>query len=95
MNNKKIATTAISSILALSVLTVTSVNAVPTQPTAWEKCAGIAKTGMNDCGSLNGSHSCAGQATIDNDDNEWVYVPKGTCEKITGGVVKAVKPAKK
>jgi hypothetical protein len=28
-------------------------------------------------------------------DAEWVYVPKGTCSKITGGVVKAEKPAKK
>lgn len=95
MNTKTIATAAISSILALGVLTATSANAVPNQPTAWEKCAGIAKAGKNDCGSLNGSHNCAGQATTDNDDNEWVYAPKGTCEKITGGVVKAEKPAKK
>ena len=95
MNTKTIATTAISSILALGALTVTNANAVPNQPTAWEKCAGIAEAGKNDCGALNGSHNCAGQATIDNDDNEWVYVPKGTCDKITGGVVKAEKPAKK
>ena len=95
MNTKTIATTAISSVLALGVLTATSVNAVPNQPTAWEKCAGITKAGKNDCGSLNGSHNCAGQALTDNDDNEWVYMPKGTCEKITGGVVKAEKPAKR
>ena len=94
MNTKTIATTAISSILALGFLTVTTANAVPNQPTAWEKCAGIAKAGKNDCGALNGSHNCAGQATADNDDNEWVYLPKGTCEKVTGGVVKAEKPAK-
>jgi uncharacterized membrane protein len=94
MNTKTIATTAISSILALGVLTATSANAVPNQPTAWEKCAGIAMAGKNDCGALNGSHNCAGQATIDNDANEWVYLPKGSCEKIIGGVVKAEKPAK-
>ena len=95
MKNQKIASAAISSILALVVLTATSANAVPNQPTSWEKCAGIAKAGKNDCGALNGSHNCAGQATKNNDVSEWVYVPKGTCEKITGGVVKAVKPAKK
>jgi len=95
MNTKKVATTAISSILALGVLTATTANAVPNQPTAWEKCAGIAKAGKNDCGSLNGSHNCAGQATSDNDESEWVYLPKGSCEKITGGVVKAEKPAKR
>ena len=95
MKNQKIASAAISSILAFGVLTATSANAVPNQPTSWEKCAGIAKAGKNDCGALNGSHNCAGQATKNNDVSVWVYVPKGTCEKITGGVVKAVKPAKK
>ncbi|WP_299795638.1 DUF2282 domain-containing protein [uncultured Shewanella sp.] len=69
-------------------------NAVPEQPTEWEKCAGIAKAGANDCGALDGSHGCAGQAKSDNLPYEWIYVPAGTCEKITGGVVKAVKPAK-
>ena len=69
-------------------------NAVPDQPTEWEKCAGIAKAGANDCGALDGSHGCAGQSKADNLPNEWVYVPSGTCDKITGGEVKAVKPAK-
>lgn len=68
--------------------------AVPENPKQWEKCAGIAKQGMNDCGALDGKHSCASQAKIDNADNEWVYVPKGTCTKITGGFVAAIKPAK-
>ena len=68
--------------------------AVPDAPKAWEKCAGIAKAGMNDCGALDGKHGCAGQATRDNDPVEWVYVPQGTCEKITGGRVAKVKPAK-
>ena len=70
-------------------------HAVPNQPESWEKCAGIAKAGKNDCGALNGSHGCAGQAKGDNLDSEWVYVPQGSCEKITGGVVAALKPAKK
>ena len=52
----------------------------------YEKCQGIAKAGQNDCGA-NG-HSCAGQAAVDGDPNEWVYVPEGTCEKIVGGVLK-------
>ncbi|MDC3332677.1 DUF2282 domain-containing protein [bacterium] len=71
-----------------------AVIAVPDSPAAWEKCAGIARAGMNDCGALDGSHGCAGQAKTDNIDTEWVYVPQGSCEKITGGMVAAVKPAK-
>lgn len=50
-----------------------------------EKCAGIVKAGMNDCGA-NG-HACAGQAKVDNDPNEWIKLPKGTCDKIAGGTV--------
>ena len=88
--------TALAGVLALgSSLAATNAWAVPDQPTAWEKCSGIAKAGMNDCGALDGKHTCAGQAKADNDPNEWVYVPAGTCIKITGGKVAATKPAKK
>ena len=87
---------AVAGILALGLAGAvgTTQAAVPDKPSSWEKCAGIAKAGMNDCGALDGSHACAGQAKMDNSDNEWVYVPQGTCTKITGGNVAAVKPAK-
>jgi len=51
-----------------------------------EKCFGIVKAGMNDCGA-NG-HGCAGQAKTDGDKNEWLTLPKGTCERIVGGSLK-------
>jgi len=55
---------------------------------AWEgkeKCSGIVKKGKNDCGA-NG-HSCGGKAATDGDKNEWIYMPKGLCEKIVNGKV--------
>ena len=52
----------------------------------FEKCMGIVKAGMNDCGTAG--HACGGQSTKDNAPDEWIYVPKGTCAKITGGKVK-------
>ncbi len=94
MNDSKTMTFAFASILSLGTLMAGSAQAVPNQPAQWEKCTGIAKAGKNDCGALDGSHSCAGQAKTDNSPNEWVYVPEGTCEKITGGEVAALKPAK-
>lgn len=54
-----------------------------------EKCAGIVKAGKNDCGTSK--HSCAGQSSKDGNAEEWVYVPTGTCAKIVGGNVIAVK----
>ena len=52
----------------------------------FEKCTGIAKAGMNDCGTSK--HACAGMAKTDSAAEEWVYVPEGTCAKIAGGTVK-------
>jgi uncharacterized membrane protein len=48
-----------------------------------EKCYGIAKAGKNDCQTA--THSCAGTATTDAQPDSWIYVPKGTCDKIAGG----------
>ena len=90
MNRKQLISAAL---LGMSAVAGTAL-AVPDAPAQWEKCAGIARAGMNDCGALDGSHNCAGQSKADNLDTEWVYVPEGTCEKISGGSVAAVKPAK-
>ena len=81
-------------IATAAVMAANPATAVPDQPKMWEKCAGVAAAGKNDCGALDGSHGCAGQAKSDNLDIEWVYVPEGTCEKLTGGVVAKKKPAK-
>lgn len=92
MNKKTHA--AITTAVFTAIVSQGAMAGVPEQPAQWEKCAGIAKAGKNDCGALDGKHSCSGMAKKDNDKTEWVYVPAGTCEKITGGSVAAVKPAK-
>lgn len=91
MNSKTLMT---ATLVGIGSALANTALAVPDAPQQWEKCAGIVKAGMNDCGALDGSHSCAGQAQADQLDTEWVYVPEGTCEKISGGRVAAVKPAK-
>ena len=53
---------------------------------AKEKCFGVAKAGQNDCASVVGVHSCAGQSKVDMDKTEWKFVPKGTCEKLGGSL---------
>jgi uncharacterized membrane protein len=85
MRKKTLSTVAASSILAAALLSNSAISHAGKE--GFEKCQGVAKAGMNDCGA-NG-HSCAGQAEVDADPNEWVYLPKGTCEKIVGGSVKA------
>jgi uncharacterized membrane protein len=52
-----------------------------------EKCYGVAKAGMNDCGS-SVSNKCAGTSLVDGDKAAWLLVPKGTCNKIVGASTK-------
>lgn len=80
-NFKKTALLAIFS-AALATLGATAHAGKP----GFEKCQGIVKAGMNDCGTSK--HACAGMAKTDSDAEEWVYVPEGTCAKLTGGVKK-------
>jgi uncharacterized membrane protein len=49
----------------------------------FEKCYGISKAGFNDCETS--THSCAGTSTADNQGDAWIYIPAGTCAKLTGG----------
>jgi len=48
-----------------------------------EKCYGIVKAGKNDCQTANSS--CAGTSKRDKQGDAWVYVPKGSCEKLVDG----------
>lgn len=82
-------TTALSGVLALGLVATRSDDAVAGKP-GFEKCAGIVKTGLNDCGTSK--HDCSGKATVDNDPEEWIYVPAGTCEKIVGSTLKEAAP---
>lgn len=81
--NKQWAALALGGLLSLPVAPVTGHEEESGADT--ERCAGIVKAGMNACGA-NG-HACSGKAKTDNDPNEWINLPKGTCEKITGGRV--------
>ncbi|MGH8672041.1 MAG: BufA1 family periplasmic bufferin-type metallophore [Burkholderiales bacterium] len=76
----RIIRSAFASLLALGV-TLTATQALAANPDE-EKCAGIIKAGFNDCGTSHGH--CAGTIEQDGDSEAWIYVPKGTCEKIVG-----------
>jgi uncharacterized membrane protein len=80
MNQRTMITTAAASLMSLALLSSPAI----AQNTAKEKCFGIAKAGQNDCANLSGTHSCAGQAKVDNDKGEWKYVAAGTCKSMNG-----------
>jgi len=77
-------TAALTGVLALGVTMVAKDPAIAGKE-GMEKCAGIVKAGLNDCGTSE--HDCAGMSTVDAHPEEWIHVPQGTCQKIVGGVV--------
>jgi uncharacterized membrane protein len=79
MNKSTSASLAIASLLTLGV--AADAQAAKDKK---EKCYGVALAGQNDCGNLAGTHSCAGQSTVDNDMGEWKLVPKGSCQEMGG-----------
>ena len=90
MNQRLIVSSALASVLALGL-----VGQVAAQDKGKEKCYGIAKAGANDCASLSGSHSCAGQSKADMSADEWKYVAGGTCKKMGGKSADEAKAAAK
>jgi uncharacterized membrane protein len=88
-NIDKIVKTAMAGVMALCVTdaamaaTATTTSATTPATPATEKCYGIVKAGMNDCQTKTAS--CAGSATKDKQGDAFLFVPKGTCDKIVGG----------
>jgi len=80
MKNAPICTLAVGVMLAATA----AAQVHPEKPTwKYEKCYGIAAAGRNDC--FFSGNSCAGTVAADRDAAAWVYVPRGTCERIVGG----------
>ncbi len=91
IETKNLMNAALAGVLALGIGAIAD-QAAAAKP-GFEKCAGIVKSGMNDCGTS--LHACAGQATADHDAAEWIYVPTGTCGKIAGSTLKEAAPEAK
>ncbi|MEO9039438.1 MAG: DUF2282 domain-containing protein [Gallionella sp.] len=77
-----LAFTALTSLLALGI----SAAAVSAHAAGEEKCFGIAKAGQNACNSNPKMHTCAGHSKADNDPNDFIPVPLGTCLKVGGSL---------
>jgi uncharacterized membrane protein len=87
MDLKNIVSSAL--VAAISVGAASAVNAGPADKPKFsaEKCYGIAKAGKNDCQTA--ASACAGTSTSDGQADAWMFVPKGTCDRIVGGNTKS------
>ena len=89
MSQRTVIAAAAASLISLAFV------AAPAAAQEKEKCFGIAKAGQNDCASVSGVHSCAGQSKVDMDKGEWKYVAKGTCKSMKGLSMDEAKAASK
>jgi len=74
---------AVAAALAAPLVAGAQGGPAPTPKFEAEKCYGLARAGKNDCQTANSS--CAGTSKRDKQGDAWLYVPKGTCEKIVDG----------
>jgi uncharacterized membrane protein len=81
MNSTLIVATAVAAALSLPVAAFSE--PAPKPKFEAEKCYGVAKAGRNDCETR--ASSCAGTSKRDNQKDAWIYMPKGSCDRIVGG----------
>jgi uncharacterized membrane protein len=74
---------AVVAALSTPILTSAQAGPAPMPKFDHEKCYGITKAGKNDCQTANSS--CSGTSKRDKQGDAWIYVPKGTCEKLADG----------
>jgi uncharacterized membrane protein len=85
-NTRYVITAAIAALTSGGLLASTTAQAAGAVVCAeQERCYGIAKAGKNDCATS--SSVCSGSAKEDNLKSAWIYVPKGTCQKVAGGTL--------
>ena len=80
MQKKILAHAVITAMLSINLSALAASTSVPVM----EKCYGVAKSSKNDCAIPN-ANACAAQVKQDKNPKAWIFVPKGTCNKIAGG----------
>lgn len=87
-NSKSILNMAITGLMAIGAGSLATATYADENHSGDEQCAGVVKAGKNDCStSMN---ECHGHAEAGSP-MAWIYVPKGTCDKIAGAHLTSVK----
>lgn len=81
-NSRTLIHSAIAGVLALGVMAAANAGPADKPKFSSEKCYGVTKAGKNDCQTA--SSACAGTSKQDSQKDAWIYLPKGSCEKIVG-----------
>lgn len=80
---------ALAALFSVPLVSAAQSGPAPTPKFEHEKCFGISRAGKNDCQTANSS--CAGTSKRDKQGDAWIYVPKGTCDRVVDGSLQAKK----
>jgi uncharacterized membrane protein len=80
MKSKLLVASCVAAALAMPLVTPAQGGPAPAPKFEAEKCYGVAKAGKNDCQTANSS--CAGTSKRDGQGDAWIYMPKGSCERL-------------
>src|SRR5262249_50311062 len=83
MKHNLVVASALAAALSMPLLTFAQGGRAPIPKFEHEKCYGVAKAGKTDCQTANSS--CAGTSKANAQKDAWVYVPKGTCDRLVNG----------
>jgi uncharacterized membrane protein len=83
LRTRLLVASAMATALTLPALTTAQSGPAMAPKFEHEKCYGITKAGKNDCQTANSS--CAGTSRRNSQGDAWIYVPKGTCDRLVGG----------
>lgn len=93
-NSNALLRAAITGVVTLGAASVVTPVVAADEHEGMEQCAGVIKAGMNDCATV--TNACHGHVEKDSDQMAWIYLPKGSCERIVGAhVVHVVDPSPK
>jgi uncharacterized membrane protein len=83
MKTRLLVASAVAAAFAVPLVTLAQSGPAPTPKFEHEKCYAVAKAGKNDCQTVG--TSCAGTSKMSGQKDAWVYVPKGTCDRLVNG----------
>jgi uncharacterized membrane protein len=83
MKHSLVVASALATALSMAAAVSAQGGPAPMPKFEHEKCYGIVKAGKNDCQTAGSS--CAGTSKMNAQKDAWVYVPKGTCERLVNG----------
>ena len=90
MENHTVAKLALASLLTLSSSAALQTAQADSSQSDYVKCYGVAKAGMNGCGTA--FTGCSATVQVDNACYAWIYAPSPLCKKLAHSSVGEMAP---